>query len=80
MKCGLMNKDTSFMTHSDNDEILSYSLHFPSYSLLVLCEYSVSGAEMASYNAYCWSKVGPGFTWTNRCWYNTKASGLREES
>lgn len=60
-----MNKDkASFMTHSDNHEILSYSLHFPSHGLLVLGNYNVSGAEMASYNTCCWSEAGPGFTWS----------------
>lgn len=60
-----MNKDkASFMTHSDNHEILSSSQHFPSYGLLVWGNYNVSGAEMASYNTYCWSKEGAGFTWS----------------
>jgi len=49
-----MSKDmASFITHSDSDKILSYSLHFPSYDLLVLCNYNISGGEMASYNMYC---------------------------
>lgn len=62
-----MNKEmVSFMTHSDDDKILSYSLRYPSYGLLVLCNYNISGAEVASYNMYCWSKAGPGFTWNQQ--------------